>query len=426
MSEIHALGETELQERLRMLQEKYDGFMQRRLKLDMSRGKPSPEQLQLSMGMLDAVTSADGLLASDGTDTRNYGGLDGIPEAKALFAQILEVSPQEIVIGGSSSLTMMHDAIARAMLFGVDADSTPWGKQPAVKFLCPSPGYDRHFAICELFGIEMIAIDMFDEGPDMDTVERLAAEDDSIKGIWCVPKYSNPDGLTYSDDVVDRLARMKTKAGDFRIMWDNAYAVHHLTERADKLKNIFAACRDAGYPDRVLMFCSTSKISFAGSGVAVMAASERNLNVTRKQLSVQTIGPDKVNQLRHVRFFEHIGKLESHMAKHASILKPKFDLVLNMFERELGGKGVATWRKPNGGYFISLNTLDGCAVKVVKLAAEAGVTLTKAGATFPYGTDPRDRNIRIAPSYPTLAELETAIEVICVCVEIASIKKILG
>ncbi|RAV22898.1 aminotransferase class I/II-fold pyridoxal phosphate-dependent enzyme [Paenibacillus contaminans] len=426
MSEIHALGETELQERLRMLQEKYDGFMQRRLKLDMSRGKPSPEQLQLSMGMLDAVTSADGLLASDGTDTRNYGGLDGIPEAKALFAQILEVSPQEIVIGGSSSLTMMHDAIARAMLFGVDADSTPWGKRSAVKFLCPSPGYDRHFAICELFGIEMIAIDMFDDGPDMDTVERLAGEDDSIKGIWCVPKYSNPDGLTYSDDVVDRLARMKTKAGDFRIMWDNAYAVHHLTERADKLKNIFAACRDAGNPDRVLMFSSTSKISFAGSGIAVMAASERNLNVTRKQLSVQTIGPDKVNQLRHVRFFEHISKLESHMAKHASILKPKFDLVLNMFERELDGKGVATWRKPNGGYFISLNTLDGCAVEVVKLAAEAGVTLTKAGATFPYGTDPRDRNIRIAPSYPTLAELETAIEVICVCVEIASIKKIMG
>lgn len=426
MSEIHALGETELQERLRMLQEKYDGFVQRRLKLDMSRGKPSPEQLQLSMGMLDAVTSADGLLASDGTDTRNYGGLDGIPEAKALFAQILEVSPQEIVIGGSSSLTMMHDAIVRAMLFGVDADSAPWGKLSAVKFLCPSPGYDRHFAICELFGIEMIAIDMFDDGPDMDTVERLAGEDDSIKGIWCVPKYSNPDGVTYSDEVVDRLARMKTKAGDFRIMWDNAYAVHHLTERADKLKNIFTACRDAGNPDRVLMFSSTSKISFAGSGVAVMAASERNLNVTRKQLSVQTIGPDKVNQLRHIRFFEHIGKLESHMAKHASILKPKFDLVLNRFERDLGGKGVAMWRKPNGGYFISLNTLDGCAVEVVKLAAEAGVTLTKAGATFPYGTDPRDRNIRIAPSYPTLAELETAIEVICVCVEIASIKKILG
>lgn len=407
------------------LLEKYEGCKSRNLSLDMSRGKPCPEQLDLSDGMLDCLSSRDGLKAQDGTDARNYGGLDGLPETKELFSQLLEVSPLEIMTGGNSSLAMMHDSISRAMLHGVYGSKTPWGKLPAVRFLCPSPGYDRHFAICELFHIEMIVVDMLDDGPDMVQIEKLVEEDDSIKGIWCVPKYSNPDGITYSDEVVDRLASMKTRAPDFRIFWDDAYIVHHLTDKPDSLKNILAACKSAGNPDRVFVFSSTSKISYSGSGVAVMAASQDNLNFIRKQLSVQTIGPDKLNQLRHVRFFKNCEHILGHMAKHAEILRPKFELILNILESELGGNEIASWKSPNGGYFISLNTLDGCAQAVVRMAAEAGVTLTKAGATFPYGKDPRDRNIRIAPSYPSLSELKSAIEVLCLCVQIVSIKKLL-
>ncbi|WP_079912471.1 aminotransferase class I/II-fold pyridoxal phosphate-dependent enzyme [Paenibacillus sp. 32352] len=405
---------------------KYNEYKSMNLKLDMSRGKPCPEQLELSMEMLDILKSDESFRAADGTDYRNYGGVDGIPEAKELFAQMLGVSPKEIIIGGNSSLNMMYDTLTRAMLLGVSAGELPWGRLPKVKFLCPSPGYDRHFAICEQLNIEMITIDMNPDGPDMDTVEALVREDDSIKGIWCVPKYSNPEGTTYSDKVVDRLAGMETKARDFRIIWDDAYTVHHLSDTPDQLKNILTACKTAGNPNRVYIFSSTSKITFPGSGVAMLASSEENINFIKKQLGVQTIGPDKINQLRHVRFLPSMDHLKAHMQKQAAIIKPKFDLVLQQLEAELGGKQIAEWSKPNGGYFISLNTLDHCAKEVVSMAAGLGVTLTNAGATYPYGKDPRDRNIRIAPTFPSIHELQLAIEVVCICVQITSIKKILA
>lgn len=417
------LDVNELNEQYLILKEKYDEYKKRNMKLDMSRGKPCSEQLDLSMGMLDSLVADDHLQAKDGSDSRNYGGIDGIPEAKQFFAQILEVGTKEIIIGGNSSLNMMFDTISRAMLHGVFGGQSPWGKLPTIKFLCPSPGYDRHFAICELLNIEMIVVDMLHNGPDMDKIEKLVSEDDSIKGIWCVPKYSNPDGITYSDETVDRLAQMKTKANDFRIFWDDAYTVHHLS-KPDPLKNILTACKTAGNADRVYMFSSTSKITFPGSGIAVMAASEENINHIRKLISVQTIGPDKINQLRHVRFLKNMDHLTVHMDKHAAIIKPKFDIVLNKLESELGGKNIASWNQPNGGYFISLNTLDGCAIDVVNMAAEAGVTLTKAGATFPYGKDPRNRNIRVAPTFPSIEELETAIDVLCLCIQLVSIQKI--
>ncbi|WP_379970461.1 aminotransferase class I/II-fold pyridoxal phosphate-dependent enzyme [Ectobacillus sp. sgz5001026] len=426
MSNYQGLRESELKELFATLQEKYEGYKSQKLKLNMARGKPSPEQLDLSLDMMSVLKTKEDLFANDGTDTRNYGGLDGLPEAKELFSKVLEVGTNEIIIGGNSSLTMMHDTIARAMFFGVLGSEKPWGKLPAVKFLCPSPGYDRHFAICELFNIEMIIVDMLEDGPNMDAVEKLVAEDDSIKGMWCVPKYSNPDGITYSDEVVDRLASMKTKANDFRIFWDNAYAIHHLTDEPDQLKNIMTACKEAGNPDRVFLFGSTSKVTFPGAGVAMMGASEANLTFIKKQYAFQSIGPDKINQLRHVRFFKDYEGLTNHMKKHAAIIKPKFDMVLNILEKELGDKGIASWHKPNGGYFISLNIMNGCAKEVVSMAKEAGVTLTGAGATFPYSNDPRDRNIRIAPTFPSLVELETAIEILCLCVEIASVKKILA
>lgn len=420
------LNVSELNEHYLRLKKKYNGYKSQNLNLDMSRGKPCLEQLDLSKGMLDILKSEEDYKGKDGTDYRNYGGLDGIPEAKELFSQVLEVSTKEIIIGGNSSLNMMHDTIARAMFHGVYGGESPWGKLPVVKFLCPSPGYDRHFAICELFNIEMITIDMLSSGPDMDTIEKLVSEDDAIKGVWCVPKYSNPDGITYSDKTVDRLAQMNTKASDFRIFWDDAYTVHHLTEKEDQLKNIFAACKSAGNPHRVFIYSSTSKITFPGSGIAMMAASVENLDFIRKQLSIQTIGPDKLNQLRHVRFLEDMDNLKEHMEKHAEIIKPKFDMVLNNFESELGRKNIASWNKPKGGYFISLNTLNGCARDVINMAAEVGVKLTKAGATYPYGKDPRDRNIRIAPTFPSIEELEKAIEVLCLCVQLVSIEKILS
>ncbi|MNI29818.1 putative aminotransferase [compost metagenome] len=426
MNDLITLSAVELNGLYVNLQEKYEGYITQKLKLDMSRGKPSPEQLDLSMGMLDLLKSDDNLKSADGMDCRNYGGLDGIPEAKELFAHILEVSPKEVIIGGSSSLSMMHDTVLRLLLHGAGENEIPWGKLPTVKFLCPSPGYDRHFAICEQFNIEMVIINMLKDGPDMEQVEKLVSEDESIKGMWCVPKYSNPDGITYSDEVVDRLASMKTKARDFRIIWDDAYTLHHLNNTPDKLKNMLATCKAAGNPDRVLMFTSTSKISFSGSGVAAMSASENNLNFFRKQMAIQSIGPDKINQLRHVRFFKNLDVIQEHMKKHAAIIKPKFDVVLDILDTELSGTQIASWNKPNGGYFISLNTLDNCAKAVVSMAAEAGVTLTKAGATFPYGRDPHDKNIRIAPSYPSLTELRTAIEILCLCVQMVSIKKLLA
>lgn len=417
------LSKNELQNEIEQLEKRYTAFKDQKLKLDMTRGKPCSEQLDISMDMLD-IPGKELRKAADGTDTFNYGVLDGLPEAKALFAEMLDVSSSEVIIGGNSSLNLMYDSIARAMSLGI-LGSTPWSKLDKVKFLCPSPGYDRHFAICELFGIEMIIIDMKQDGPDMAAVEKYVSEDESIKGIWCVPKYSNPDGITYTDEVVTRFANLKPKAKDFRIFWDNAYCVHHLSDKPDQLKNILAACKGAGNENMVYMFSSTSKISFPGAGVAIMSASVENLNWIRKSLTIQTIGHDKINQLRHVKYFKNLEGINTHMRKHAEILAPKFDIVNEILVSELGGKGIASWNKPNGGYFISLNTLEGCAKEVEKLASEAGVVLTKVGATYPYGKDPNDRNIRIAPTLPPVEELKKAIEILTISVQLVSAKKTL-
>jgi aspartate/methionine/tyrosine aminotransferase len=425
MMDFKAASRRELQGLRVELETRFRAFQARNLAIDMTRGKPGPEQLDLAMEMLQCV-DADNFRAADGVDCRNYGGLDGIPEAKELFARYLEVEPKELIVGGNSSLNMMYDALVRALLHGVAGSERPWGELPRVKWLCPSPGYDRHFAITEHLGIKMVPIEMGPGGPDMAQVESLVAEDEAVKGIWCVPKYSNPTGVVYADEVVERLAAMETAAADFRIFWDNAYAVHHLDGAPAPLKNLLAACKEAGHPNRAFLFGSTSKISFAGSGVAMMAASEENIELTKKQMSYQTIGSDKLNQLRHVRFFGDLAGIEAHMRKHAAILKPKFDAVLDALDRGLAGKNVATWSRPAGGYFVSLDTLDGCAEAVVVLAAGAGVKLTPAGATYPYGQDPRDRNIRIAPSLPSIEEIRSAMEVVTVCIQMASIDRIVG
>lgn len=421
MSDLLKSNPAQLKELLTKLESKFEDYKSQKLSLDMSRGKPCTEQLDLSNGLLNCLGDNQ-YKTADGTDCRNYGGVDGIAEAKELFAQMLEVSPKEIIIGGNSSLNMMYDTIARALLFGVYGSDVPWSKSSKIKFLCPSPGYDRHFSICQLFNIEMIIVPMNSDGPDMDLVEKLVSSDDSIKGIWCTPKYSNPDGITYSDTVVDRFAAMKTKAKDFRIFWDNAYAFHHLTNDPDSLKDILSACKETGNPDRVFIFSSTSKVTFPGAGVAMMGASENNINLIKKQIFVQSIGPDKINQLRHIKFLPTTKSIEEQMVKQAQIIKPKFDAVLDILDEQLSGKNIAWWNKPNGGYFISLNTMEGCAKAVVAMAKDAGVTLTPAGATFPYGNDPLDRNIRIAPTFPSLADLKKAIEILCTCIQIISIK----
>lgn len=400
----------------------YAAVQQKGLKLDMTRGKPSNEQLDLA-NELTAILSPSDYKAADGTDTRNYGGLDGLPEMKALFADLLETTPTNVIVGGASSLTMMHDAVVRALLHGVPDGGAPWSKS-RVRFLCPVPGYDRHFAICQHHGIEMMPVDLDANGPDLATVEKLVSADASIKGMWCVPKYSNPTGITYSAEVVQRLAAMPTAAPDFRLFWDNAYVVHDLEDTSDALVEILSACAAAGNPNRALEFASTSKLSFAGAGVAAMATSAANVADAKKHLAIQTIGPDKLNQLRHVRFFKDASGVRAHMRKHAALLRPKFDAVTRIFERDLGGSGLATWTRPRGGYFISLDTLDGCASEVVKLADQAGVKLTPAGATSPLGKDPRNRNIRIAPSMPPVSQVETAIEVVTLCVKLASARKL--
>lgn len=408
------------------LTQQYDAMKAKNLKLDMSRGKPCPQQLDLTMPMLDALTSSDILKAENGFDTRNYGILDGIPEAKRLFAEVLDVEPENIIVGGNSSLNMMYDNIARSMTFGV-MGSTPWCKLDKVKFLCPVPGYDRHFGITETFGIEMITVPMLDDGPDMAMIERLVAEDDCIKGIWSVPMYSNPTGITYSDTVVRRFAALKPKANDFRIYWDNAYCVHHLNNDApDTMLNIIKECKAAGNENMVLEFASTSKISFSGGGVAAMAASVANLDFARKYIGMQTIGPDKTNQLRHVKFFGNLDGVKAHMANHAEIVRPKFECVLNILEKEIAPHDIADYHKPNGGYFISFNTLPGCARRVGQLCKDAGVVLTTVGATFPYGVDPEDRNIRVAPTFPPIHELELAMELFCICVKLATVEKLLA
>ena len=407
------------------LEKRFDEIKAQNLKLDMSRGKPSKAQLDLSMGMMDVLNSDTDLVCEEGVDCRNYGVLDGIREAKQLLADMTEVPIDNIVIFGNSSLNVMYDTIARSMTHGV-MGSTPWCKLDKVKFLCPVPGYDRHFAITEHFGIEMINVPMTEEGPDMDMVEELVSSDEAIKGIWCVPKYSNPQGITYSDRTVQRFARLKPAAKDFRIYWDNAYGIHHLYEdKQDYLIEILMECKKEGNPDMGYKFCSTSKISFPGSGVAAIAASTANLADIRKQMSIQTIGHDKLNQLRHARFYKDIHGMVEHMKKHADILRPKFEAVLDVMERELGGLEIGSWIKPRGGYFISFDALEGCAKAIVAKAKEAGVVMTGAGATFPYGKDPKDSNIRIAPSFPTPEELAVAADIFVLSVKLVSIDKIL-
>ena len=422
MADFKQLSEQERQEMKAQLMERYREFQERRITLDMTRGKPCTAQLDLALGMLEGDTGK-AYLTKEGLDCRNYGGLDGIPAAKTLFSEYVEVEPEELILGGNSSLNMMHDTILRAMVKGVMDGASPWGQLPKVKFLCPSPGYDRHFFICEFLGIEMIPVDMQEDGPVMSQVEKRVANDELIKGIWCVPKYSNPTGVVYSDEAVERLAEMHTKAVDFRIFWDNAYAVHHLVDTPVPLKNILEACKQAGNPERVFMFASTSKISFAGAGLAITAGSQTNMEWVKNQMAFQTIGPDKMNQLRHVLFFKNAAGIEAHMKKHAAILKPKFDAVQNILNDELADKKIANWSKPQGGYFVSIDTMEGCAAAVIKMAADAGVKLTPAGSAYPYKKDPLDRNIRIAPSFPPLEDIQAAMELVAVCIQLVSIDR---
>lgn len=395
------------------------------LQLDMSRGKPSPSQLDVSLGLMDALNSNSVLKSEDGTDCRNYGVLDGIPEAKKLMADMMGTTADHIIIFGNASLTIMYDSISRSYTHGV-LGSTPWCKLDKVKFLCPVPGYDRHFAITERFGIEMINVPMTQDGPDMDMVEELVANDDSIKGIWCVPKYSNPQGYCYSDETVRCFANLKPAAKDFRIYWDNAYVIHHLYEDNQvEIPDIISECEKAGNPNLVYEFASTSKVSFPGSGIAAMAASAENLADVKKQMTIQTIGYDKLNQLRHVAYFKNIDGLKAHMKKHADAMRPKFEAVLKVLDEELTGAEIGSWVKPLGGYFISFDAMEGCAKKIVAKCKEAGVTLTNAGATFPYGKDPKDSNIRIAPSFPTPEEMAVATDLFVLCVKLVSVEKLL-
>ncbi len=407
------------------LEKQYAEYQAKGLKLDMSRGKPAPEQLDLSIDMLLHCLDGD-YKSSNGIDCRNYGILDGIPEAKKLFEEMLGIGDDEIIVGGNSSLQLMYDTIIRALHFGVYGGDKPWDKCDKVKFLCPVPGYDRHFAICESLGIEMIPVDYKNDGPDMDIVEKLVAEDEQIKGIWCVPMYSNPTGITYSDEVVRRFANLKPKANDFRIFWDNAYCVHHLSDDHDALLNIIDECKKAGNPDMVFQFTSTSKISFPGGGLAVIAASKNNIDFIKNQMTVQTIGFDKLNQLRHCKYFKNFDGIKAHMKKHAAIIQPKFSVVLYMLNKEIAPLGIGKWVSPKGGYFISFDAVEGCAKRIVSLAKEAGVVMTGAGATYPYGNDPKDSNIRIAPTFPTVDELRQAMEIFCVCVKLATVEKLLA
>ena len=425
MKSFSEMTKEELLQEKNELEKEYRRYQMRGLQLDMSRGKPSAEQLDLSMELMDVLHSGVDLACDDGTDCRNYGVVDGIQEAKVLLGDMIECNPDNIMIYGNSSLNIMYDTVSRSMTHGV-MGSTPWCKLDKVKFLCPVPGYDRHFTITEHFGIEMINVPMLPTGPDMDMVEELVSGDEAIKGIWCVPKYSNPQGITYSDETVRRFARLKPAAKDFRIYWDNAYGVHHLYDiDHDNLVEIFAECKRAGNPDMVYKFCSPSKISFPGSGVAAIAASANNLEYIKKQLMVQTIGYDKVNQLRHVRFFKDIHGITEHMKKHADILRPKFEMVLDILKQELEDRGVGNWYCPKGGYFICYQALEGCAKDIVARAKKAGVVMTPAGAPFPYGKDPKDSVIRIAPTYPSIEDLETATKIFVVCVKLASVEKML-
>ena len=416
----------ELSELKEELEKEYAKAQAKGLKLDMSRGKPAATQLDMTMDMMDVLNAESDLTTEAGTDCRNYGVLDGIPEAKKLMADMIGVSPENVIVCGNASLSIMYDTVSRSMTHGV-LGSTPWCKLEKVKFLCPVPGYDRHFAITEHFGIEMVNVPMTEDGPDMDLVEQLVQTDETVKGIWCVPKYSNPQGISYSDETVKRFAALKPAAGDFRIFWDNAYVVHHLyDDKQDELLDILSECEKAGNPDMVYEFCSTSKVSFAGAGIAAVASSGANLEWMKKSMTIQTIGYDKVNQLRHVRYFKDMDGIKAHMRKQAELLRPKFEAVIQVLEQELGGLGIGSWVKPNGGYFIAFETLEGCAGDVITKCREAGVVLPKAGAPFPYGKDPKDSVIRIAPSYPTPEELAEATDLFVLCVKLVSVDKLLS
>lgn len=419
----HTCSPEQAAQQLQRLQEEYKEIAAKNLSLNMARGKPAPEQLDLSKDLLGTLND---YTLKDGTDARNYGILDGIPECKELFGQLLGLKTSQIIIGGNSSLNLMFDTMASLCLFGTEGQK-PWQhysyEGAPVKFLCPVPGYDRHFTICQELGIQMIPVPLLDDGPDMDVVEKLAGEDPLIKGIWCVPLHSNPEGICYSDKVVDRLASMKTAAADFRIFWDNAYGIHHIYEDVP-LKNIITACEESGHPNRVYYFFSTSKITFPGAGVSLVSTGDGNIKELKKHMSAQTISHDKLNQLRHVQFFQNPENVKKHMAKQAEILKPKFDMVTDKLEAELKDSNLARWSAPKGGYFVSVFTLPGCAKRTVELAKQAGVILTGAGATYPYGLDPDDSNIRIAPSYPSLEELEVAMDIFIICLKIAGLEKL--
>lgn len=420
MTEFAEMSKEELEQAKEAADNEYEELKSRNLSLDMSRGKPAPSQIDHANGMLKEMTEYH---TKAGMDVRNYGVLDGIPEMKELFSELLDIKADNLIVGGNASLNLMFDAMMRLFVFGTMGEK-PWGQLEKVKFLCPSPGYDRHFTICETLGVEMIPVPMTEEGPDMDVVEELSGSDESIKGIWCVPKYSNPQGICYSDETVDRLASMKTAAKDFRIFWDNAYGVHPVFEDV-KVKNILDACEEAGTKNRAYYFFSTSKITFPGAGVSLIASSDENIKEIKKVMGAQTIGYDKVNQLRHVQFFKNAEGLRAHMQVLAGCMKPKFETVLRYLEKELTGTGLAAWEEPKGGYFVSVDVYPGCAKEVVRLAKEAGVVLTGAGATYPYKKDPKDSNLRIAPTYPTVEELEQAMELFCVCVKKAGIQKLL-
>lgn len=419
------LSKEELLTLQKQLNKDYEEAKAKGLKLDMSRGKPAASQLDMEMDFMN-VLNADSILKTEaGVDCRNYGIMDGIPEARKLIGDVLGVSADNVIVFGNASLNIMYDTVARSEIFGVMGE-TPWCKLDKVKFLCPVPGYDRHFAITEQFGIEMINVPMTEDGPDMDMVEELVNTDPAVKGIWCVPKYSNPQGYTYSDETVKRFAALKPAAKDFRIYWDNAYAIHDLyEEKKDTLLDIISECEKAGNPDMVYEFCSTSKVTFPGSGIAALAASKANLDFIKKFMTIQTIGYDKVNQLRHVRYFKDAEGMKAHMMKHAAIMRPKFEAVFHVLESELNGLGIGSWTEPKGGYFISFDALEGCAKKIVEKCKEAGVVLTGAGATYPYKKDPKDSNIRLAPSFPTPEELAMATDLFVLCVKIVSVEKLL-
>ena len=406
-------------------QQQYDDFKSLNLNLNMARGKPCAEQLDLALGVLEALHARSEFANSKGDDCRNYGVWNGLPEMRAIFSKMLEVPADQIILGNNSSLQMMFDCIAQGYTHGYSG-CTPWCKQEKLKFLCPAPGYDRHFAVTEYFGFEMIPVPMLKTGPDMDLIERLVADDETIKGCWCVPKYSNPTGITYSDETVRRFATLKPAAKDFRIMWDNAYCVHDLTDTPDTLLDLYAECLKHGTEDQVLFFASTSKISFPGAGVAALAASKRNIEDLKRRITTQTIGPDKLNQLRHILFLHDINGVYDLMQGHRQILQPKFQIVEESLERELGDLGIAKWSNPNGGYFVNLDVMNGCAKRVVNLCKEAGVVLTDAGATFPYGADPNDSNIRVAPTFPPQEELQQAMHLLCICVRLAASEKLLS